>query len=547
ADKLGGSFDATNIIVGITDFLVERGKQELSIAFFDRFKQDLKDYPELTFLFPKSANIISSIETYNIVNVLPQLREAFIKDLLNTPDNILDLRDFDMSDCSEAIKKKKENCEERSKIVSGWFMKDGKPNLQVILPLKVASGLMHGKNVIDIMQSISGDSKLCQADGDLNSAIKLTYMLMEGLKSSNPSEIFVSKNQVEFLLNDKNFMQLWLLLVESKFKTIDCYKNLKIEGRDIKEVFNDLEKISNLCSIGFEGITAINTSWKEYLSVKDSTAEKKAAAWLDVMSTSVDAIQKTHETMMSALAVGNDEILKTLSANLDIIQDMITDIQSKNYPGLFTEMLLLFETNDWLKNKANGESTLHAKFYNYLSLASSMATAKTPEEVKNALESAALPVGSYRLKQQSRFSMMVNGYIGYAWDIEMTQAKHVYGRGIYAPVGVSLSWGMRKYDFGVFASAFDFGSIASYRIQNETDTIQQKFAFESLFSPGIHASIRLLKPIVLSVGVRSTPKLFYNDTAGELIIKPQQTTLNVGLLIDIPIFNLKSTPIDKRK
>ncbi len=79
--------DVTNFADGLANFLVDRAKQELSMAFFDKFKTDLNDpkYSDLKILFPETFKTLNTIDKgiYQYSSYLNTLREAAIKDLGN--------------------------------------------------------------------------------------------------------------------------------------------------------------------------------------------------------------------------------------------------------------------------------------------------------------------------------------------------------------------------------------------------------------------------------------------------------------------------------
>jgi hypothetical protein len=54
ASKIGG-LNVSNFADGLAKFLVERTKEEMNIAFFERFRNVLNAYPEMKVLFPKTT------------------------------------------------------------------------------------------------------------------------------------------------------------------------------------------------------------------------------------------------------------------------------------------------------------------------------------------------------------------------------------------------------------------------------------------------------------------------------------------------------------
>ena len=90
---LPGGLNVTKYADGIAKFLVDRTKQELSIAFFDKFKQELEKYPDLGTLFPQTVSTLQLIdqEIYMYKRYLTTLREEFNNDLNALPDNFPDI------------------------------------------------------------------------------------------------------------------------------------------------------------------------------------------------------------------------------------------------------------------------------------------------------------------------------------------------------------------------------------------------------------------------------------------------------------------------
>jgi len=89
-----GRPDATAIIAGLTDFVLERAKEEFSVSFLERMRTDFtlggKKRPgELRLLFPKTFNFFSTkADLSNYKSILPMARQEFIYDLRDLGLNI---------------------------------------------------------------------------------------------------------------------------------------------------------------------------------------------------------------------------------------------------------------------------------------------------------------------------------------------------------------------------------------------------------------------------------------------------------------------------
>lgn len=87
-----GGLDVTSIADGIAKFLVKRAKKELSISFFEKFKDliNSEEYVDLRTVFPETHRTLAVIgdEIYNYDAYLQSLRESFEKDLRTLDQNL---------------------------------------------------------------------------------------------------------------------------------------------------------------------------------------------------------------------------------------------------------------------------------------------------------------------------------------------------------------------------------------------------------------------------------------------------------------------------
>lgn len=85
-----GGLDITTIADGFAKFIVKRTKKELSIAFFDKFKEFISKYPDLKTVFPQTYRALSLIgdEIYNYEAYIQTLRESFENDLSTLEKNL---------------------------------------------------------------------------------------------------------------------------------------------------------------------------------------------------------------------------------------------------------------------------------------------------------------------------------------------------------------------------------------------------------------------------------------------------------------------------
>lgn len=174
-----------------------------------------------------------------------------------------------------------------------------------------------------------------------------------------------------------------------------------------------------------------------------------------------------------------------------------------------------------------------------------MAVAQDAEDISKAIESFALPAGSYAIKRKAKRNVSLNSYPGLLFSAEITPSeKTAFGIGFTAPVGLSLSWGGKNGgSSGIYLSVIDIGAVTRLRLDNTQDTrALPEFTFKNILAPGLYYSIGFRKsPLSLNIGAQYGPEL--------RVIKANNTydtfdsfRLGIGLVVDIPLLNLNTKP-----
>jgi hypothetical protein len=92
AISAAGGLDVTKFVDGLAIFLVKRTKEELNVAFFERFRDLLQEprYKDLKLVFPQTNQTLLALgeEVYNYDAYLTSLRTSFEKDLRALPPHL---------------------------------------------------------------------------------------------------------------------------------------------------------------------------------------------------------------------------------------------------------------------------------------------------------------------------------------------------------------------------------------------------------------------------------------------------------------------------
>ncbi|TRW27096.1 hypothetical protein FMM05_00145 [Flavobacterium zepuense] len=516
--------NVTNYADGIAKFLISRGKKELSMAFFETMKKDLKKFPEVRYLFPRTVEIIDNIESHNIMTLLQELRDAFTKDIVNEAQNILSLSEMDaVKDCPNSDT----DCQKRAAAIKTALQ--SKP---LVVALNLIQNFVEGNTIITGFDKVINDPLICTATDEYTNYLKLTNILLSSLRTEKEGEgIFITENTLRTIFSSSEILNLYFGLVYQQYSKHPCYLNLKIGTADLATIFTNILTNHQKFLGTLSSLDNINVAYKA-LRVKITAGEKiETTYYASFVTTSLGAIGNIAESYAKVMNVTLPADLTLTIKNLETGRGLCIDIQQRNYPGIFNGCIKLINDNKIFVDQKAKEKTVK-----YLSFAANLASATTSDEVENVIESVALPPGSYSVKQKSSWNIALNGYIGYAADFN----GGLYAHGFYAPVGLAFSKGLSskgQWAITIFSSIIDVGGIVSYRLKDsETESLKQEVRLESIISPSAQLVIGIPKtPIAVSAGWRMSPKLFYSggDTFESV---PAKSVFNIGVLIDIPIF-----------
>ena len=186
-----GGLDVTNIADGLAKFMVERAKEELNVAFFSRFQEELLNdkYEDLRLLFPQTYNLLKMMgtEIYKFDAYLSVLREAFQQDLANVFINFQDVI--------------------RSEKYEIYF--ENNKSLKAIIEssLFIFDELSKGTHPGDILADYSESSYLDNmGDTSLIGSIKTLQLFSESLISRSTDHYWISADSVKLLFKDNNLI-----------------------------------------------------------------------------------------------------------------------------------------------------------------------------------------------------------------------------------------------------------------------------------------------------------------------------------------------------
>lgn len=566
ASPLGALSNPILAADALATFIARRFKQEINVAFLNEFRKKLTIDSTLGIVFPQTKEILLAIDPYEYTTFLESMKKAFEEDLAQLPGHSATLLD--------SLVAQKKIILNRDRVA-----------LSRVTLLTVQRTLNGGKDYWGALRSI----KTADVAGgsDLLKSVMLTGSLLtnSGLDINNrvrlPSLTALAK---------KDFLDFALGLLLARYDTL------------IQPVQTSFSADTSLVPTRFLTY-ALHTKTGDYSTFKTGATQlaqsllsfdaaletlRKSKAKAD--NPAANSVTATTDVSQRTLISYTDFALKLttiLDQMLDIrkvfpavpalriiprilkpVRDGILafkHVQEKSYPlaVIYTANMLIALTSQ----NDSTDSRTTAALKKYGTFMTSVVAAETRDQMLEALETAALPVGSYRIKRNNFFSVAINTYGGVAVGREyireissVTSTTGVSKAGgwllaPYAPVGVSMAWG-RNADyvnhqdhgsFGIHVNLLDVGALAAVRLSNETASLPE-FEWKNLLAPGIQAMWGLPKSVwTIAAGIQLGPELRkVNLDQGTTSIDTKQWRIGLTFSADIPLFNVFTQANNRR-
>lgn len=183
--------------------------------------------------------------------------------------------------------------------------------------------------------------------------------------------------------------------------------------------------------------------------------------------------------------------------------------------------------------------TIPANLRPYVPLIVDLAGARSPDEVKSALDAAAAPVGSWRVKRRATtvsVTGLVGGAAGYEVPISEKDRPGSWTGGLFVTLGVDVSVPVGTWTLGLYGSVLDVGQLVSAPISPEPHDEQGEsteadaggeFKAVQIFSPGAYVRVGVgNSPFSFGAGAAIAPKLrLYRDYEDDTEVGDAQLTM----------------------
>ncbi len=597
--------DVTTIADGFARFIVKRTKQELNVAFFEKFNEEIskEEYRDLQVLFPQTYRALTIIgdEIYNYEAYILTLRECFENDLSNLLTNLPGIID------------------NHPEFFAAFPELEATLNSGCYIALQLRDKVHPG----DILADYPAEY-LDELNANWKASVQTLQLISTSLRdtSASDSKYWVDTDQVKALCSDSVALRIYVGLLYQqarlqydsiRFQTVTLVDIMNTAAEHWGSVYSDYAGYIRGFSERSNKLNLVVKNFKK--TENDSLALEQYANYF---SLTIDLLEYSAEAgrLVSNIAFGNKYLFlthmkDTLSDYFDVARSasgMVLDINRRNYSAAIVNLTHIYnltianyfytdheiaEAKKILTELAgdqviaeikkdrnactanigpdkqiykdiiylSGKSEkipynreIAGKIFKYGSFMAAIVQAKSSDEVEAAIESIALPTGSSRIKRETAFNVSLNSYCGLfaGHDISNMNTLKETSYGVTAPIGIAISWGhswipfthftRRGWSSSFFISMIDIGAITAFRFTNDTLETLQKIELRDIISPGVFLSWGIPKcPLSINIGCQLAPMLS-SVRADEKFVETSMLRFTLGVCVDIPVLNFYTKP-----
>ncbi|GIQ60542.1 hypothetical protein Flavo103_36780 [Flavobacterium collinsii] len=470
--------DVTKYANAMAEIMIDHAKEELTIAFFNRFKNFITEHEEFRILFPKTSDKLENLLAYKYPEMIKALRTVFLEDIRMIAYHIDDVL---------ALPKYKELTIKYPEVTIAIR------SLRLVHQLETG-----GLNASGVLSTLAGFSEWNTSDSNkfknVGAALKTANLINQSIsfRDTNSEIKWQEPKQIAKLFEDELLFKIYMGLLYEKTHSMtgnDAVNFIKKDGTTISltailenkstEIFlfqNKIQEFTDLVSI-------VQKTVKDLDESKTKTNEQRYT----YISNSIDVVEyafslygsfdssfEVSDEYISILRIANDiyknvyeeQYNAAISNTVDLFSKIITlkndkyristnelkeieeltkekdlvktakKLNKNSFDVVSTDIATLaaaVSANSELSQKIADFSKLNnadkknsktledflelvQKIKPYALFMANMVEAKDEKEVKAALDAVILPVGSSSIKKNSDLNFNIQSYLGARWS-----------------------------------------------------------------------------------------------------------------------------------
>lgn len=410
----GGSSFEGDLLDATAGFIAERMKEELNVAFFEKFMTVL-ERPAVRTLFPTTHNLLIRTESYNYSVLLEVIKEAFEKDLRELAFHAPELMrqyPYDMKYRREAS--------------------------YALIAGQVLTKATRGEHPMEIIRHLGlNDDTLLTPD--FHQAFAFLNIVSNSMRDTvGEGSTWVGRRELGALAKDANFRRFYLGLLYKEMYDF-ARENQIAAGQGALNSFDDIDQFYSIVSEFGNQINGLEAQIRRIRGRRVSEGGIRAD---DLLGFYRSLLGIVNFSVSAYLGEPNASVQQFVEVNNSLI-DIYGAVANKNYSlALISSMeLIRLGLGDRLGNE-------EPEILRYGAFMVALAKAENAAQIKSVIKAMALPVGSYGIKRRNYFNLSLNAYPGLTSGTELAfnndSSRWAYNGGFTAPIGLSFSWGYRS-------------------------------------------------------------------------------------------------------
>jgi len=489
-----------SVLVGVTDFVVARARQELVDYLLNDFHQKLCNpkaqfrrqagkgpiQVDMTQIFPKSCALLGSAGTDLDLSQFGSSFELALKqDVQNFPQ-------FFLNAVESGAYCVTSGCEQTAKIATQIYM--------------AVEASRVGGNPLLAMATAAEGLEGCDEKG-AKCGIRFLGFALETFAAQYKTLQDLDLQNSDDVAALADFLALNLIVLEGQDpKVADFLKDLASLRQTLQVIVPPVRQI---------------VSDVEALQKRRLSKDQKADLSLEIV-----------ENLAMLWSLGLPEATADRAKLVNIAQD-VHDLWKAEQAGQYDRLMAdLFS----LTQELGVRFPLPESVQRYLPLITALTTAQKPEDVTAALEKYAEPVGSWRDKQTGRRLLTLNAFAGGVIGATRSTSSggdHSDRLALFVPVG--FDYNVNRH-FGLFFSAIDLGNLAEVRFNQSknNDTSIPDVHLKEVVSPGLWLRYHVTNaPLDLGVGASLRRQIGTAEAAADTVWQ-----FGFFVAVDVPLFSL---------
>jgi hypothetical protein len=421
--------------------------------------------------------------------------------------------------------------------------------------------ITNGQSPVVTLGNLSNDPLLSRNPQEVQSIITLTSVISRLLTNPASTNEWLNASTIRNNLNSpeniKMFFGLFMLEYQAELARIragsgandNLYNLIATNEAKLNAILNWIKEIT-------EDYTAVLQTYTEIKDLIDAGKEipgnKIVEFETKLLTTFRSFFRFPFDKFSITLNASVEKTFDAAASAITLFTELITNIREKNYGLALASAIDMIAA--FLNNKEEEDRHTLSLVKKYGNFAVSVAKSNDNNEMLDALNTAALPVGSYRIKRNSYSNFSLNAYAGVFGGFQTFSAsvpgsvKKSNGLfGFTAPVGLAYSWGhidKNKKDDSlsgssstILLSVIDIGAVTAFRLTKDSTVALPDLKWENLLAPGIFYVYGVKKlPLSCGLGVQYGPQLRHIKD-NKAVILPSAWSVRLFLAIDIPVFS----------